>query len=286
MNEGIPYFPLGTHLNNKTELITAEFGELGFAVIIRLYQHIYGGEGYFCEWNDDDLMLFCHNYAFEREFVKKVVKTAVKRGIFDSNNYNKNKVLTSAAIQSRYLSAVSRRKSVILQQKYILINIDEKFRNISIIDENACILTLSEYLYQQGKENTTTENSDKEKRNTTPPPQTNLKDVIHEYERYIGTLRYEHTKALDEWINKTEKAVVMRAIHEAADNNIHSWNYIEAILKHHYNAGRTTVEEINNNTEEFKKHRKQPDTDASVYTVRKNDIDIYKKAENMLNSTI
>lgn len=48
--EGIEYFPLNCRLDEKFELIEAEFGLKGFAVIVKLLQRIYGEHGYYCEW--------------------------------------------------------------------------------------------------------------------------------------------------------------------------------------------------------------------------------------------
>ena len=44
MKSGIDYFPLDVTLNDKFELIEAEFGLIGFAVVIKLLQKIYGSE--------------------------------------------------------------------------------------------------------------------------------------------------------------------------------------------------------------------------------------------------
>ena len=54
---GIDYFPLNCRLDEKFELIEAEYGLKGFAVIVKLLQRIYGEHGYYCEWNDDIALL-------------------------------------------------------------------------------------------------------------------------------------------------------------------------------------------------------------------------------------
>ena len=53
MKSGLEYFPLDVHLDEKFELIEAEFGLTGFAVIVKLFQRIYGGQGYYCEWTNE-----------------------------------------------------------------------------------------------------------------------------------------------------------------------------------------------------------------------------------------
>ena len=45
MNNGINYFPLNVHLDDKFELIEAEFGLKGFAIVVKLFQKIYGQQG-------------------------------------------------------------------------------------------------------------------------------------------------------------------------------------------------------------------------------------------------
>ena len=53
MSNGISFFPLDVHMDDGIALIEAEFGLTGFAVIVKLYQKIYGGLGYYCEWTND-----------------------------------------------------------------------------------------------------------------------------------------------------------------------------------------------------------------------------------------
>ena len=55
---GLDYFELDCHMNDKVRLIQAEYGLKGFAVVVKLYQTIYGQKGYYCEWNNDILLLF------------------------------------------------------------------------------------------------------------------------------------------------------------------------------------------------------------------------------------
>ena len=56
--KGLDYFPVLCHFDPGTELLEAEFGLKGIAVLLKLYQRIYGGHGYYCEWNDEVALLF------------------------------------------------------------------------------------------------------------------------------------------------------------------------------------------------------------------------------------
>lgn len=55
---GLDYFELDCHMDEKFELIEAEFGLKGFAIVIKLYQSIYLGFGYYCEWTPDISLLW------------------------------------------------------------------------------------------------------------------------------------------------------------------------------------------------------------------------------------
>ncbi len=55
---GLDYFPLDVSFDDNIELLEAEEGLEGFAILIKLWQKIYSN-GYYIEWNDDCLLLFC-----------------------------------------------------------------------------------------------------------------------------------------------------------------------------------------------------------------------------------
>ena len=86
---GIDYFPLDTVLDTKFELIEAEFGLTGFAVVVKLFQKIYGEQGYYCEWTDEVALLFAHKCGGGNA-VSEIVSASIKRGIFDKGMYLMN----------------------------------------------------------------------------------------------------------------------------------------------------------------------------------------------------
>ena len=122
MKSGLEYFPLDVCLDEKFELIEAEFGLTGFAVVVKLLQRIYGQQGYYCEWTKEVALLFGRQCGFApgNNAVSEIVSAAVRRGIFDKKLYERYRILTSRGIQMRYLEAVSRRKSVEIKKQYLL----------------------------------------------------------------------------------------------------------------------------------------------------------------------
>ena len=130
VKEGLDYFELDCQLDDKIKLIQAEFGLKGFAVVVKLYQKIYGGCGYYCEWDEDVLLLFMSENGLDCEsknLIEEIVGACIRRHIFSEDLFEKYHILTSSGIQKRYLNAVARRENVKLKKEYLLVHADKKY---------------------------------------------------------------------------------------------------------------------------------------------------------------
>ena len=130
--EGLDYFPLDTVLDTKFELIEAEFGIKGFAVVVKLLQKIYREHGYYCEWTEEVKLLFSRKINEGCNLVSEIVTAAIKRGIFDKNLFAKYQILTSAGVQKRYLEITSRRLNAEIKKEYLLISDTVNTENVNI----------------------------------------------------------------------------------------------------------------------------------------------------------
>ena len=241
MNNGINYFPLNVHLDDKFELIEAEFRLKGFAIVVKLFQKIYGQQGYYCEWTEDVALLFGKNVGLGGDAVSEIVRAAIKRGIFDSELYDKYQILTSRGIQERYFEAVSRRKEVEVRKEYLLIKVDQIYKNVRILNENVNISSKNVNISEQKK---VEESKVKEKRvEEKELPRLPVR-IVKLYENNIAPLTPITLQGLDDWLNAMSEDVVEYAISEAVKNNKRNYKYIEAILRNHFNAGRTTLAEV------------------------------------------
>lgn len=241
MNNGINYFPLNVHLDDKFELIEAEFGLKGFAIVVKLFQKIYGQQGYYCEWTEDVALLFGKNVGLGGDAVSEIVRAAIKRGIFDSELYDKYQILTSRGIQERYFEAVSRRKEVEVRKEYLLIKVDQIYKNVRILNENVNISSKNVNISEQKK---VEESKVKEKKvEERELPRLPVR-IVKLYENNIAPLTPITLRGLDDWLNAMSEDVVEYAISEAVKNNKRNYKYIEAILRNHFNAGRTTLTEV------------------------------------------
>lgn len=133
---GLDYFELDCHMEEKVRLIQAEFGLKGFAIVVKLFQKIYGEFGYYCEWNEDSSLLFMSENGVssreEKNLIQEIVSACIRRNIFSETIYEKYSVLTSVGIQKRYLVATSKREIVKMKKEYLLLSVGELNKNVVI----------------------------------------------------------------------------------------------------------------------------------------------------------
>ena len=120
MADPIKFVQLDCHLDEKFEYIEAEFGIKGFAIIVKLFQRIYGGEGYYCKWNGRLATLFAHSICENSGFVRGVVSAALREGIFDEEMLKKYEILTSHGIQKRFAAIAKRRDVIFDKPEYVI----------------------------------------------------------------------------------------------------------------------------------------------------------------------
>ena len=118
--QGLDYFALDVNMGDEVELIEAEHGMIGFAVLVKMFQKIYK-EGYFYEWNEKNQLLFSSRSCVDKNTIINIIDDCIKWEIFDSNLYNKYKILTSRRIQEHYVAAVYKRINVEMVRDYLLI---------------------------------------------------------------------------------------------------------------------------------------------------------------------
>ena len=139
MTNGITYFPMDCHYDDeKLPMIEAEYGITGFAVVVKLFQKIYGGMGYYCEWNDRTALLFAKNNGIDCKLVTKVVNAAAEEGIFSADMLRLYGVLTYHGIQKRYRTIVKRRRVIFDRPELVLVEEEDCSKNADNSGENVC----------------------------------------------------------------------------------------------------------------------------------------------------
>lgn len=133
--EYLEYFELDCHMDDKVKLVQAEFGLKGFAVFVKLLQKIYGGYGYYCEWTQDQELLFMSENGLDSgslQLLRDIVSACIRRGLFSEKLFKKYGVLTSEGIQKHYLKATVKREVVSMKKEYLLISIPENRENVVV----------------------------------------------------------------------------------------------------------------------------------------------------------
>lgn len=133
IKQGLDYFTVDCHFDDKLELVVAEYGMKGLGVLIRLLQKIYSEEGYYCIWNEDVALMFAHKNGLSINTVSEIINACLRRGLFDCGMWQHWGILTSKGIQQRYFSAVSKRKNIKIKNDYLLISVPKNTVNS---DEN------------------------------------------------------------------------------------------------------------------------------------------------------
>jgi hypothetical protein len=221
IKEGLDYFPLNVVLNSKFEIIEARFGIKGFAVIVKLFQHIYGTKGYYCEWDEDVLFVFAKRITVGANSVSEILNTAIKKGIFDEEMYKKYSILTSKGIQQRYVEA-KRGGYERICSKYLLISVPKTEENSSETGVNATKTEVNVTASTQRKENKTKEN--KIKPNQIKPNKTKESELFEKvWSVYPKKLKKQ--EALDEFCSLNVSAeladVMINSIKEQREQE--SW---------------------------------------------------------------
>lgn len=111
--KGLSYFNLDVDFfeDEKIQFVSIRCGNLGELITIKLLTKIYRN-GYYLKWGDDECALFSKKAGDDitKNLVEETVDELIKRGFFNKEIFDKYKVLTSKAIQSRFLKATHRRK--------------------------------------------------------------------------------------------------------------------------------------------------------------------------------
>lgn len=266
MKSGLEYFPLDVCLDEKFELIEAEFGLTGFAVVVKLLQRIYGQQGYYCEWTKEVALLFGRQCGFAPgdNAVSEIVSAAVRRGIFDKKLYERYRILTSRGIQMRYLEAVSRRKSVEIKKQYLLVDCVSNFKNVHISSEDVDIFQKNVDISEQSK----VEESKEERYMRAREGIGNLKQVSAYFEETFGRLIGGKDRDIIIRIaGEHDPDLSIEAIRLAKERNANSAAYVLSILERWKAQGITCIDQVKKqNQRASRKKAAPPDyTDPALY---------------------
>jgi len=123
--QGIDFFSMDVHDDDKLDLFIAETGAEGYGILIMLWKLIYRGHGYYIEDNEDLVLLLRKRTFSTPETIETVIKVALKRGIFSEKLHSEHKILTSTGIQKRFFPAARKKKEVHARADFLLISVSD-----------------------------------------------------------------------------------------------------------------------------------------------------------------
>lgn len=241
IKDGVDYFPLDVVMDEKIDLIEAEFGLTGFAVVVKLYQWVYG-RGYYCEWTKEVALLFGKKIGLGGNAVSEIVSASIRRGIFDQTMFEKYGILTSAGIQTRYFEAVSRRKLVNVEKRYLLVKVDH-------LSKNGCINWIN---VDKNPENVSNNSQSKVKESKGKESKENksngdggLHQVLDFYEQNIGLVSSYIIWEIQNWLDEGFGSdLIVEALAKSVAVNARNWKYAEGVLRSCRNRNIKTLQQF------------------------------------------
>lgn len=246
MKRGITYFSFDVDFfeDEKIQYVSARFGAKGEVCAIRLLTRIYRN-GYFIKWDEDASYLFSKvaGKDISPGLANAVVNELVKRGFFNESLFNSLGILTSHGIQTRYLAACQRRKTVEIDERILLVN-PADFKNlkvsracsstpsfqkcihdVDIFGENAYISSKNVDIRKQSKVK-------KEKESKYTPSVSPMPERIEEEAmQLLGGLSPVSYQKIAAWLAVYPEDWVIEAMSEARTRGKRSLDYAGAILK-------------------------------------------------------
>ncbi|WP_321332520.1 DUF4373 domain-containing protein [uncultured Bacteroides sp.] len=175
LKNGLDYFPLDVDFlhDRKVRRIVRQNGCAGIAVVIALFCEIYRGKGYYVVWDEDLCFDVCDQTECVAEQVNSILKSCVQAGLFDPDLYASQHILTSCALQQRYIKInqdCKRKRSI--DTAYCLFSVDEAPQKVVVSSE-----------ITEGEEGVSSEKTPQNKRKETKAQQSKVQHSKKEENR-------------------------------------------------------------------------------------------------------
>ncbi len=139
IKQGIDYFPLDVDFDNKIEMYLIEKEAVGLAVLITTWQLIYKNEGYYIKNGRNLFLLIKKRISVDVNIIEDCINSCLENGIFDKELHEKFGILTSKAIQIRFFDVINKKKKVLYDTNFLLIEVsdDKNLINVGINSINS-----------------------------------------------------------------------------------------------------------------------------------------------------
>ena len=197
---GLDFFGLDVNFLShiKIRRIVRACGLKSVPVLIQLLSNIYKYKGYYIEWSEDECFAIADDVGIAERAVQEIVAKSLQVGLFNSEMFEKYKILTSERIQDQYFAAVSKRKSVEYDARFALISL-KNVKNVINIDINRIDSTInSQSKVKESKVNKSSKNIVEKSRPHAETTSEQTNDTCQEIIDYLNEkaqTRYKATTA-------------------------------------------------------------------------------------------
>lgn len=128
LSSGLAYFPHDTDTERDLEFVEAKHGGIGYSIYFKLLERIYD-DGYYIEWSNRLCVVLAKKWSCDRwplapEYLQEVVGDLLSEGLFSQELYEQHGILTSAAVQRRFVGGCYRRSKIYIREDYLLASIE------------------------------------------------------------------------------------------------------------------------------------------------------------------
>lgn len=261
IKKGLDYFPFDIDWKKGAlEYLYCMYGILGVAVIkLSLEPRIYGGEGYFVEYNERSSLIFSNEFGDQLsvidtrdkkrpEIYDEIIRSAIEYGIFDKEMYKKYGILTSADIQETYVRAKEKSQRVEMERRYLLLSDVKIPKNVELIGVYGEETPVSspENSTKESKVKKSIVNKSKVKQRKESEPTAAADRILSEYERLIGIPTHNIADLIEGYLKEgMTPELIIRLIEYSAERNARNWQYIEKAIIGNLNDGVLTLDDYN-----------------------------------------
>ena len=157
---GLDYFSHDVNLSSddRIEYLEAMHGLIGYAIYLKILEKTYR-EGYYLKWDEKKVAVWAKKWGVDLDKLNAILELCLDEGLFDKSKFQIHDIVTSKSIQTRYLKGSIRRKKIVFNKCYLLMD-----RNTIIANINNINVDINE-VNVNGNSQIEIESKGKEKRN-------------------------------------------------------------------------------------------------------------------------
>lgn len=133
IKQGLSYFPFDVSFfsDRKVRKIIRGCGPGSPTILICLLCNIYEDQGYYILWDEELPFDIADTVGVSEGAVKELINKAVNVDFFDKEMFEKEHILTSRGIQSRFIESTRKRKDVTIKKEYWIISGDNSVNDVN-----------------------------------------------------------------------------------------------------------------------------------------------------------